>query len=181
MPARILVADDNPIVRTTLRHLLEGVGYSGIIEAEDGRDAISKTLELRPDIVILDLAMPVIDGLHAAREISQHLPQTPMLIYTMHWSPHLEVEAHKFGVRKIVSKAESSLLLSTVQQLLAEIPQPPPLNASETVPVEILLSQELQANHVPSDADVPSPPVSVAAESIPESSQTEVAVDPPTD
>ena len=92
-----------------------------MIEAENGREAVPKTVELRPDVVILDLAMPVLDGLHAAREISQQLPQTPMLIYTMHWSPHLEVEAQKFGVRKIISKANSSLLLSSVQQLLDEI------------------------------------------------------------
>lgn len=179
MPARILVADDNPIVRTTLRLLLEGIGQSGIIEAENGREAVSKTVELRPDVVILDLAMPVLDGLHAAREISQQLPQTPMLIYTMHWSPHLEVEAQKFGVRKIISKANSSLLLSSVQQLLDEIPPPPALHAAEAIPPHILQPSEPAAKLVPSEPSLPSPAVSLAAEAGPASSQPEAAEDPP--
>ncbi len=183
MRARILVADDNPIVRTTLRHLLEGVGHSGIIEAENGRDAVSKTLELRPDLVILDLAMPVLDGLNAAHEISQHLPKTPVLMYSMHWSTHIEIEAQKLGVRKVISKANSSLLLSTVRQLLSEIPPPPALNSPEAIPLQILSPRELPANLVPSDLvplepAVPAPPASLAAEPSPTASQSEVTEAP---
>jgi DNA-binding NarL/FixJ family response regulator len=62
--------------------------------------------------------MPVMDGLSAARQISKLLPDTPMLMYTMHWSPQVEVEAQKVGVRSVVAKSDSRLLVSTVQQLL---------------------------------------------------------------
>jgi CheY-like chemotaxis protein len=174
MPARILVADDNPIVRTTLRMLLEGIGHSGIIEAENGRDAVSKTLELRPDLVILDFAMPVLDGLNAAREISQHLPKTPLLMYSMHWSKHVEIEAQKLGVRKVISKANSSLLLATVQQLLGETAPPPAVNSPEAAPHQIQSPRELHANLV-LDPAVSLSPASLAAEPSPNASQPEVA------
>jgi DNA-binding NarL/FixJ family response regulator len=65
--------------------------------------------------------MPVMDGLSAARQISKLLPDTPMLMYTMHWSPQVEVEAQKVGVRSVVAKSDSRLLVSTVQQLLAPV------------------------------------------------------------
>lgn len=129
MPPRILIADDNPVVRTTLRHLLESLNHSEIIEAADGEEAVSLALEFQPDLAILDLAMPRVDGLTAARKISQALPSLPIVMYTMHFSPHLEVEVLKYGVRKLVSKSQSSVLVSTVQELLAaqaSAPQPPP-------------------------------------------------------
>jgi two-component system nitrate/nitrite response regulator NarL len=119
MPQRILIAEDNPAVRNALRTLLEGAGYWEILEVENGQQAIAKAPELKPNLIILDLVMPVMDGLNAARQISKLLPDTPMVMYTMHWSPQVEVEAQKVGVRSVVAKSDSSLLVSTVQQLLA--------------------------------------------------------------
>ena len=74
MPLRILIADDNPLVRTSLRHLLERSGPYEIIEALDGQDAVEKALESHPNLVVLDLAMPRMDGLTAAGKISQAIP-----------------------------------------------------------------------------------------------------------
>ena len=102
-----------------MRTLLEGAGSWEILEVENGQQAIAKAPELKPNLIILDLVMPVMDGLNAARQISKLLPDTPMVMYTMHWSPQVEVEAQKVGVRSVVAKSDSSLLVSTVQQLLA--------------------------------------------------------------
>jgi len=122
MPTRILIADDNPIFRKALRNLLEGVHQWEVLEACDGEDAVSKSLDLRPNVVVLDLAMPVKDGLTAAREISHLLPETPILMCTMHFYPNLELEAKKSGVRAVLSKSEGSLLVSTVQAFTAAQP-----------------------------------------------------------
>lgn len=137
MSARILIAEDNPTVRTALRSLLQSAGPWEIVAAENGQEAIAKAQELKPNLIILDLVMPVMDGLSAARQISKLLPEIPMLMHTMHWSPQVEVETQKVGVRKVISKADSRLLVSTVQQFL--IPEAPsPLSAeSATVPSDI--------------------------------------------
>jgi DNA-binding NarL/FixJ family response regulator len=138
MPIRILIAEDSPSVKNALRHLLEGAGSWEIFDVDNGAEAIAKAQELKPDLIILDLVMPVMDGFKAAREISKLLPYTAILMHTMHSSPQVEIEAQKVGVRKVVSKADSMLLVSTVRQLL--IPEPSPtlnpatLNAGTQTP-----------------------------------------------
>ena len=136
MPTRILIADDNEVFRKALRKFLEGADHWEIIEACNGQEAVSKALETQPNVVILDLAMPVKDGLTAARDISQAIPGIPVVMCTMHLSPHLEAEALKSGIRKVVSKSESSLLVPILRELLISAPQdsaavldsmPPPL------------------------------------------------------
>lgn len=136
MPLRILVAEDNPTVRTALRSLLEDAGPFEIIDAENGQDAVAKAQEFKPNLIILDLVMPVMDGLRAARQISQLLPEIPLLMHTMHWSPQVEVEAQKVGVRKVISKSNSRLLISTVQQFLSPA-APPPGAETTTVSADI--------------------------------------------
>ena len=124
MPVRILIAEDNLTVRTALRGLLERRTWE-VVVVENGQEAIAKAQEIKPNLIILDLVMPVMDGLRAARQISRLLPETPVLMHTMHWSPQVEVEAQKVGVRKVISKADSRLLISTVQQFLVpEAPSP---------------------------------------------------------
>ncbi len=137
MPTRILIADDNPLVRRTLRHLLETSGSWEIIEASDGEEALSKSVETRPDVIVLDLAMPGTDGLAAAREISKALPETPILMCTMHASPQLDIEAQKSGVRQIIAKSESSVLIPIIQQLATRNPPADsniPLSATPPLP-----------------------------------------------
>lgn len=118
MPIRILIADDNEVFRKALRQLLEGVDHWEIFEAHDGQEAISKAVQSRPNVIILDLAMPVKDGLSSAKEISALLPETPILMCTMHMAPHLEAEARKAGVRELFSKSDSALLVPAIHQLL---------------------------------------------------------------
>jgi DNA-binding NarL/FixJ family response regulator len=89
-------------------------------KAENGQDAVSKAAELKPDLVIRDLAMPIINGLKAAREISTATPAVPILMYTNHITSEIELEAKKAGVRQIVSKRGSSdeLLHAVVRALM---------------------------------------------------------------
>jgi CheY-like chemotaxis protein len=123
MPARILIADDNPSVRKTVRLLLQGPDTE-ILEAENGQQAVSQAVEQRPQIAVLDLAMPVMDGLTAARHIHNQLPELPILMYTMHWSSQLELEAIKSGIRKVIAKADSASLVAAIQDVLKAIPPP---------------------------------------------------------
>lgn len=124
MPTRILIADDNPHFRTALRHVLEASDPWEVIETCDGQEAITAAVETRPDLIILDLAMPVKDGLAAAREISKLLPETPILMCTLHASPPVELEARKSGIRQLVSKSESIEIVAAIRQLLSKTPAP---------------------------------------------------------
>lgn len=118
MPIRILIAEDNHSVRTAMRQVLENVGDWEIVEAENGQEAVAKAEELKPNLVILDLAMPRLDGLSAAREIAKILPDVPIMMHTLYFSEQVELEAGKFGVRKIVPKSDSNVLVSAVQDVL---------------------------------------------------------------
>ena len=127
MPPRVLIADDSLNVRTALHQLLSHIEPVELLDAANGHEAVSKALEFRPDVVILDFVMPVTDGLTAARKILQHLPQTAIFICTMHWSRYLEEEAAAVGVRQVISKAQSSILVAAVEELLKS--QPPSADA----------------------------------------------------
>jgi CheY-like chemotaxis protein len=119
MPTRILIAEDNPVVRNALHSLLERSGPWEIVDAQNGEEALAKAQELKPNLIILDLVMPVMDGLAAAKQISKLLPEIPILMHTMHWSSQVEVEAQKVGVRKVVSKADNRQLISSIQKFLS--------------------------------------------------------------
>jgi DNA-binding NarL/FixJ family response regulator len=168
MPVRILIADDNPTLRLTLRQFLEGADHWEILEAADGQEAVARALEHRPNIVVLDLAMPVKDGLTAAQEISSLLPETPILMYTMHNSPHLDLEARKSGVRTVVSKSNSALLVATIRQALAPekldqaaVPATTPPPVAEVDPIMIPPAPASPAEEIAIPA-VPPPPKDVA-------------------
>jgi DNA-binding NarL/FixJ family response regulator len=118
MASRILIVDDNALVRRALGHALEKTGPWEIIEAENGEVAIHKARETNPNLVILDLAMPVMDGMRAARALWIMLPNVPIIMHTLHWSPRVEVEALKAGVRKVVAKSDSATILAAVRELL---------------------------------------------------------------
>ena len=75
-------------------------------EAQNGQEAIAKATDLEPDLIILDLAMPIMNGLKAAREISKAMPAVPILMYTIHNSRELELEAKTAGVRRCYGAAE---------------------------------------------------------------------------
>lgn len=125
MPWRILIVDDHAIVRRMLKVLVEThAGWEVCAEAENGQEALAKLEQYKPDLVIMDMAMPVKDGLTASREISAAMPSLPILMHTLHYSPELELEAKKSGVRKVVPKAESGDgLLDAIAELLEQHPR----------------------------------------------------------
>jgi DNA-binding NarL/FixJ family response regulator len=117
---RILIADDDVAIRRLLRRILEErSGWEVCGEAENGSDAVAKTAELAPDVVILDLAMPEKNGLQAAREIAAVSPWLPMLLLTVQESsPELTSEAWKAGFRAIISKEKGTEVIQGIESLL---------------------------------------------------------------
>lgn len=117
----ILIADDNALVRKLLRGMLERDGGWEVAGARDGREAVLKAQELKPDAVILDLAMPVMDGLEAAREIGKALPSAPVTLYTIHDSPETTLAATQAGVARVFPKTGGGqALIRTVGELLTK-------------------------------------------------------------
>lgn len=111
---RILVADDHEIVRQGLRALLEAQpGWQVVAEAVDGREALDKAKRLHPDVVVLDVSMPNLNGLEATRQIRKALPQTEVLILTMHDSEQLVREVLEAGARGYVLKSDAGRELVT--------------------------------------------------------------------
>jgi DNA-binding NarL/FixJ family response regulator len=107
MSHSVLIVDDNNLVRRLLRAWLEQHPEWHICgEAENGRMAVEQVEQLRPDIVILDLQMPVMNGLEAARHINRFAPNTAMIMFTVHNSRHLLTEARARGVKDVVSKSD---------------------------------------------------------------------------
>ena len=129
MPLRLLIADDNSTARQLLRALLETRdGWQVCGEASNGVEVVAKSAELKPDIIILDLAMPLMDGMHAAQEISAASPTTPILLYTMHSFAGLDLEAKKVGIRAVVNKTDTGNdLLAAIDELISPAPQPAPI------------------------------------------------------
>lgn len=116
---RILIADDHEAVRRGLRSALLGAGWHVCGEATDGREAISKVAELKPDLVILDVSMPNLGGLDAAREILKSPNGTKVLVFTMHESRQIREETAAIGVHALAAKsAPLSTLLATIDSLL---------------------------------------------------------------
>jgi DNA-binding NarL/FixJ family response regulator len=106
MTTRILVVDDIPAIRRSVRSYLENETDWVICgEAENGKVAIDRVQELNPDVVLMDLSMPVMNGLDAARAIKAIAPDTHILMFTLHAHPYLAEEARKVGVDRVLSKA----------------------------------------------------------------------------
>jgi len=126
VPLRLLIADDNATARKLLRALLETQQSWQICgEAENGLEAVAQAAELKPDVIILDLAMPLMDGLHAAQTISSASPTIPIFMHTMHNFAGLDLEAKKVGIRKVISKTASgdALLVAIEEVLHPQAPQ----------------------------------------------------------
>jgi DNA-binding NarL/FixJ family response regulator len=82
---RILIVDDHPVVRSGLREILEThPNWEVVAEASDGKEAISKAIEVQPDVAVIDYSLPIVNGIEATRQIRERLPKTEVLIFTMH-------------------------------------------------------------------------------------------------
>lgn len=109
MAVRILLVDDHPIVRQGLKTLLEGrPGWEVIGEASDGSEAVEKANVLKPDVMVLDVTMPRMNGLEACRLIRKQSPQLEILFVTQHDSPQMMREALDAGARGYVVKSNAA-------------------------------------------------------------------------
>jgi DNA-binding NarL/FixJ family response regulator len=122
---RILIADGSDVVRRLLKLLIESrADWVVCGEATDGQEAVHKSKELKPDAIILDLAMEGLNGLLAAREISNNLPNVPILLHTVNNIPAVVAEAKKFGIRRVLGKGvDGDLLLNAIQEELDARPR----------------------------------------------------------
>jgi DNA-binding NarL/FixJ family response regulator len=124
MPAkRIFIVDDNAVVRSLVRRLFESQSDFEIAgEAENGRDAIDKAEKLKPDLIILDLVMPVMTGLDAAPLLKQLLPDVLIILFTQQEGSEVERLAQAAGIDAVVSKSQvASELFLKAQILLASL------------------------------------------------------------
>jgi DNA-binding NarL/FixJ family response regulator len=111
-PLRILIADDHSVVRAGLRALLESrPSWEVVAEATDGRDAVDKATKHKPDVAVLDIGMPLLNGVEATRRIRSASPTTEILILTMHESDDLVQQVVQAGARGYVLKDEADRVL----------------------------------------------------------------------
>lgn len=130
---KILIADDNAQLRRLLRaSIQEHAGWSVCAEAENGVEAVAKAKEFKPDLVLLDLAMPRMNGLNAARQISQELPDVVIVMHTLYASPIVEMEAKKCGVERVIAKATGRTLVPAIEEVFARMPQRKPAQSEST-------------------------------------------------
>jgi DNA-binding NarL/FixJ family response regulator len=108
MAVRVLLADDHEIVRQGLRVLLEREGFQVVGEAPDGHEAVKLCEANHPEVAILDVSMPLLNGVDAAREIMKSNPRTKVVLLTMHTEDHLILESLRAGVTGYVLKTRAA-------------------------------------------------------------------------
>lgn len=119
MSVRVLLADDHVIVRQGLRQLLIQEGYNVVGEATDGREAVRLAQELHPDIAIVDLAMPILNGLDATRQILKVSPSTKAIVLTLQKEGQYATEAFRAGIKGYVVKTYGATeLCKAIQEVI---------------------------------------------------------------
>jgi CheY-like chemotaxis protein len=116
---KVLIADDSDNTRIYIRNALLSRGWTVCGEATNGLQAVQMACQLKPDLVILDLSMPMLTGLEAAKEILQAAPELPIVLFTLHEAPQVREAAARVGVLKVVSKeAGLAPLFAAVEESL---------------------------------------------------------------
>ena len=117
MAKKILTADDSPVIRKALARLFDGeAAYELCKQAQNGQEAIEIALQCKPDLIILDLSMPVKNGIQAAKELKTLMPNVPIFLFSMH------VQAIEHGAENyidvVVPKSQPNVLLNHVKAFL---------------------------------------------------------------
>src|SRR5246127_5677319 len=134
MTVRILVVDDHPIVRQGLKTLLEGhSGWQVIGEASDGAEALEKARDLSPDVMVLDVTMPRMNGLEACPLLRRQSPELEILFVTQHDSPQMMREALEAGARGYVVKSNAARDLLEAVEAVSQHRVFTALNARDSV------------------------------------------------
>jgi DNA-binding NarL/FixJ family response regulator len=118
MPIRVVLADDHTLVRQGLRALLEREGLEVVGEASDGQEAVRLVPRARPDVAVLDISMPILNGLDAARELQKTSPMTRIILLTRHDEDRYVTEAIRAGAKGYVLKNQAATdLIHAIQQV----------------------------------------------------------------
>ena len=122
MVSSILIVDDNAHIRKALCDMFKREEDFNICgEAENGREAIEKAQQLQPDLVVLDMSMPVMNGLDAARALKRLLPRVPLIMYSAFGDQYVEQQASLLGISSVISKSEPvTIVVGTARSLLAQ-------------------------------------------------------------
>jgi DNA-binding NarL/FixJ family response regulator len=123
MPIRIVLADDHVLVRQGLKSLLEREGFQVVAEASDGQEALRHVKSLQPEIAVMDISMPTLNGLNAAREVRRASPKTKTILLTQHDESQYIRDALEAGVKGYVLKSQvaSDLVLAIRQVSLGQV------------------------------------------------------------
>jgi len=117
---RILIADDHAVVRSSLRTILDAQSNLEVVaEAADGKEAVLKAIETKPDVAVLDYSLPLVNGIEATRQIRTRLPRTEVLIFTMHDNEKVIEELVKAGARGYLLKSDARRDLMAAVEALA--------------------------------------------------------------
>jgi len=120
MAKTVLIVDDNAHIRNSLcERFKREVDFEVCGQAENGKEAIAKALELHPDLIVLDLSMPVMNGLDAARELKRLMPTVPLIMYSFFGEGFVEQQARVVGISELVSKTQpAAILVSKARSLV---------------------------------------------------------------
>ena len=120
MAKTVLIVDDNRYIRQSLCEQFQRESDFEVCgEAENGKEAIAKALELHPDLIVLDLSMPVMNGLDAARELKRLMPTVTLTMYSAFGDTFMEQQARLIGLSELVSKSQpAAILVNKARSLL---------------------------------------------------------------
>jgi len=117
----VLVVDDSPMIRKLLAAAFLSDGFKTCAEAENGKEAIEVAKQIRPDVITLDLSMPVMNGLRAAPELRRVFPTTPIILFTLYGDSLSKTTASEAGVSLVLPKTVPlSTLIDTAHQLMGD-------------------------------------------------------------
>jgi RNA polymerase sigma-70 factor (ECF subfamily) len=140
---RVLIVDDSPLVRKAVCSLFTLDGFSVCGEAGDGAQAVEQAGQTRPDIIVLDFSMPVMDGIRAAKALRQVMPDVPLILFTAHAGSALEKDALAAGITAIISKQQdASDLVTKAHELLSPKREAETRISDHEYPVRTMLSRE---------------------------------------
>ena len=136
MSKNILVADDNPSIRSRICRLVESEGFAVCAEAANGIEAIEMAHKFQPNLILIDLTMPVMNGAEAATILKKELPHIPIILFTMHEDSLNTTLASEIGVDKVIRKSEAGKLVDSMREVLGL----PPKDTGEIGPLTSLAS-----------------------------------------